>query len=80
MIAADEGGEIRLVRDVEEDRERPRDEADGVELPDRQAAGNRRDGDRCERRGTAEVGDDHDLAAREPIDPNARGEGEKDER
>src|SRR4029079_351094 len=36
LIARDERGEIRLVGDVEEDRQDPDDEADDVELPDRE--------------------------------------------
>ena len=73
-------GQVRLVRDIEEDGADAVDEADCVELPHRQRVqrvGERHGGQRDR---AHEVRRDEDRPAGEAVDPDARGEGEEDER
>ena len=80
LVALDERRQVRLVRHVEEDRQRPDHEADHVHLPHRQDAERVRDRDRREHGRPTEVAGDEDGPATEPIDPGAGGQAEQDER
>ena len=55
LIALDDGRQVALVRDVEEDREAARDEDNRVELPDRQGVEGVGDRDRHQTEGAGEV-------------------------
>ena len=79
VLAVDEGGEVRLISDVEEDGEDPDEELKDEQVPDLQHAREPEDRDEREQNGARRVADDEDPAAAQAIDPDARGEGEEDE-
>ncbi len=58
----------------------PDDEADDVQLPDRERVERVRDRHRHERGRAPEVGDDEDRAPAKPVDPDAGGQREQQER
>ena len=80
LVAVHDRGQVALVGDVEEHGQAAVDEADGVELPDRQGVERERDGDRGDRGGAADVGHDHDRASPQAVHPHAGREAEQDER
>ena len=80
LVALDERREVRLVRDVEEDRADADEEPDDVELAEREDVGDVRDRDRREERGASEVAGDEDRASPEPVDPDAGRQREEQER
>ena len=80
LVALDERGQVRLVRHVEEDRQRPDHEPDDVQLPHRQHAERVRDGDGREHGGPADVAGDEDRSSTQPVDPGAGRQAEQDER
>src|SRR6266511_6169991 len=71
LTTLDQGWKIRLVCDVEEHGERPDQEANDVELADRQSVEAVSDRDRGEQRSPAYVGDDEDRAPRQSVDPHS---------
>jgi hypothetical protein len=79
-VARDERGEVRLVGDVEEDGADAHHEAEDVQLPDRERVERVREWDRRERERAAEVAEDEDRLPRQPIDPDAGGERDQEER
>jgi hypothetical protein len=79
MVAIHDLGEVRLIGDVEENRVDPDEEADDVQLGEREVAGGVHDRDREEKRGPAEVADDEHRATLQPVDPYASGEREEQE-
>jgi hypothetical protein len=60
LVALDERRQVALVGDVEEDGQAAGDEADDVQLPDRQCVEGECDRDRDEGGGAAKVADDED--------------------
>ncbi len=80
LVGSHERGQVRLVRDIEEDRRDAGDEADRVELPDRQCSQRPRGRDGAERHESHEVPGDQDRTPPKPVDPRARGEREQEER
>ena len=80
LVARHERRQVRLVGDVEEHRQHADDEADDVELPDRQRVEGVRERDRREQRRAPEVADDEDRPPRQAVDPDAGREAEEDER
>ena len=80
LVVLDEGGQDRLVRDVEEDREAARDEHDDEQLRvgERVERVRQRHRSECDR--APEVGEDEDGPAREPIDDRAGRQAEQHER
>lgn len=79
MLARDERGEVRLVRDVEEDGADPDEEPDHVELPERQRVRDIRNRNAGKEYGSPEVACDQDRAARQPVNPDPGREREEDE-
>ena len=75
-----EGGEIRLVGDVEEDGRDPDEKADAVELPDRQRVEEVGDRDRDEQPGTRKIARDQDRSPRQAVDPDSRRKAHEQER
>ena len=69
-----------LVRHVEEHRRDADDERDGVEVPDLQGAEHPQDREGRERHRPHGVGPDHDVALAHPVDPDARGQADQQER
>ena len=63
LLAGDERRQVRLVRDVEEHRQRADDEADDVELPDRECVEGVEERNRGERQSAADVRDRRGSAA-----------------
>ena len=80
LVALDERRQVRLVGDVEEDGEDADQEADDVELPERQRRPRGTRAGSSEQQRAAEVADDEDRLAPQPVDPDARGKREQDER
>ena len=80
LFALDERGKVRLVGDVEEDGADAHDEADHVELPDRERVDGVGDRDRGQCQRAPEIAGDEDRPARQPVDPDARRQREDDER
>jgi hypothetical protein len=80
VLAAGDGRHERLVRDVEERRQRSRDHRDGVELRDRQDAGRRRGGDRGERGRASDVRRDEERSARPAVDERPERQREDEHR
>jgi len=80
LVALDDRRQVALVGDIEEHRQRSRDEGHDIELPDRQGAEQVGDRDRDEGEGPAQVARDHDRAAAEAIDPRPGRQREQDER
>ena len=80
LLARDQGGEVRLVRDVEEHRQHADDERDREQLPDAELAECVCDRNRSERERATHVADDQDGAPGQPVDPHPRGEREQQER
>ena len=74
------GREVRLVGDVEEDREDADQELQDQEVPDLEDTGAQRTGMQREEDRASAVADDQDLAAAKPVDPDARGQRKQDER
>ena len=72
LVARDERRQVRLVRHVEEDRQRCRAQRDGVQLSDRERVERVGDRDRREQRRSSEIGGDHHRATAQPVDPDAR--------
>jgi hypothetical protein len=73
-------GQVRLVRDIEEDRRDAGDEADRVQLPDRQCSESPGGRDGAQRDKPHEVPGDQDRTPPQPVDPGTRGEREQEER
>ena len=71
--AVDERGQVRLVRDVEEDGADADEEADHVELPERQRVEAYASGIDAEQRCPAEIADDEDRLSLHPVDPDPAG-------
>src|SRR5437660_365481 len=67
LLPLNECGEIRLVRDVEEDGGDADEKADGVQLPDRERAEPVGDRDRAEQQRPREVAGDEDRAPAQPV-------------
>ncbi len=80
MLALDEGREVGLVGDVEEDREDADHELQDEELPDLEDTGEPEDRDQHEEDRASAVTDDQDLTAAKPVDPDPGGERKQDER
>ena len=80
LVAVDDGRQVGLVRDVEEDRGAAIDEPDDVELPDREPIERECDQERQQRDGADEVTGDHDRTAPHAVDPDTRGQAQQDER
>ena len=81
VVPLDERDEERRVGDEEEDRHRPDEEGDDVQLLDRQRAERVRERNRHEQCGAGEIGEDHRLPpAPAPVDPGARVEREEEVR
>ena len=80
LVSRDERRQVRLVRDVEEDRQRSGDEADDVELRERDVTDEGGERNRPERRRASEIRENHDRPARQPVDPDAGREGEDQKR
>ena len=70
----------RLVADVEEHRQRPGEEADDVQLPHLEDAGEVRGGDGGQDERPADVGGDEDPPPRQTVDPDAGRQREQQER
>jgi hypothetical protein len=79
MVAGDHRRQVALVGDVEEDREHADDEADDVELDDRQGARHEGERDRGQGRCPAKVAGDHHRPATQPVDPHARRQADQQE-
>ena len=81
LIAPDEGGQIRLIRDIEEDGQHAADEGDDVELGEGEVAQCTDDRDRSYGQGAPDVGDHQDgPAAADSVDPDACRQPDDDER
>ena len=80
LVALDQRRQVALVGDVEEHRQAAVDEADDVQLPDREGVEVEGDRDRRDRDRPAEVADDQDRPPAEPVDPDAGRQAEQDER
>jgi hypothetical protein len=80
LVARDERGQVRRVRDVEEDGEHARGEPDQVQLEHRQAAERERDRDREQRNSSSDVGHHEDRPAAHPVDPHAGRQADEHER
>ncbi len=79
LLALDERGQERHVRDVEEDRAGPREKSDDVQLTERQHVHHVGDRDADEERCTTEVTRDQDRSAPPTVDPHPGGQREQDE-
>jgi hypothetical protein len=79
-LARHELRQERLVADVEEDGERPGEEADDVQLPHLEDAGEVRGGNRGEDERPADVGGDEDPPPGQAVDPDAGRQREQQER
>ena len=80
LRAVDEGGQVRLIGDVEEDLEGPDEEPDDEELAECQRIREVGDRNRHEECSTREVADDQDRTPRQTVDPHACRQREEDER
>ena len=80
LIPVHQGGEVRLVGHVEEDREHAVDEGHHIELEQGQVPDLVHDRDRAERQGAPDVADDQDGSSPQPVDPGPRRQAEEDER
>src|SRR5439155_18030517 len=80
VLPPDERREIRLVGDVEEDRQDTGCERGGEELPRLQDAERIREWDRGKRDSASEVSDDQQRTSPQPVYPDARGQREEEER
>ena len=80
LIPLDERRQVRLVGDVEEDGADAHEEADDVELPERERVEDVRDRDRAEEHRAADVPGDEDSLPTHAVDPHACREREDDER
>ena len=80
LVAGDDGREVALVGDVEEDGQDADGEADDVELDDGQDAEQERERDGRQGEGSPQVAGDHHRAASQPVDPHACREPDQEER
>ena len=79
VLAIDERRQVRLVRDVEEDGQDAREEADHEQLGHGQVALEVDDRHRQEQKAASDVADDQHAAARQPVDPHACRQREEEE-
>ena len=78
MALFDEGGQIRLVGDREEDGQRADGEGDAIEIVYGMRAEEDRDGDRGEQQRATYVGEEEDGSPPHAIDPDACEEAEQE--
>ena len=71
VLPTDQGGKVRLVGDVEEDREDPGGQRHDEELGERQTADGVGDRNRAQREHPSQVGPDHGRGAAHAVDPHA---------
>ncbi len=75
----DERRQVRLVGDVEEDGRDPDEEADAVQLGERQRVEGVGDRDGNEEQSACEVAEHEDRPAAQPVDPDAGGKADEQE-
>ena len=80
LLPVDQRGEVRLIRDVEEDREAAREEADDVELPQRDRVERVRDRDAEKQQAARHIGGDQNRAPRQAVDPDTCRKRQEEER
>ena len=80
LASLDERGQVRLVRDVEEDGADAYDEAHRVELPDRERVEGVREWHRRQGNCATEVAQHEDRPPAQPIHPDPGGQREEQER
>ena len=80
LVSLDQRRQVRLGGDIEEDGADPDQEGNHEKLRERQRVGDVGERDRCEQTCPAEIGRDQDRPSRQPVYPDARGQGEEDER
>src|SRR5512133_2478845 len=79
LLPLDERWKVRLIGDVEEDGGDADEEADAVQLPDRQRVEGVRNRNRAEQQRARKITDDEDRPAPKPVDPHARREADEKE-
>ena len=79
MLAIDEKWQVRLIGEIEEDREDSDDELHCEQLPHREDAEAVSDRDRREQHSSSDVAEDQDRPASQPVDPDARRQRKDDE-